>query len=149
MKTEDFIEIHYPMKLEYLHDLTANGKYAHVVSKSLIRLWDFDVKEAKQLQQLIREFAANQHQLKLALDEQAFITPINCKLTLIKDHNNDGIRQISPTEFICSIDNDGYNHIIHLIEPLTHEENNGHQWLDDFSKVAEDIDFLFSSDGSW
>ena len=136
------------MKLEYLHDVTANGKFKDVVSENLIRLWDFSPQEAKQFQNLIHDFVKNSDVTKLSLHKEEFITSINCKLTLVKDEANNGINRLSEEEFICKLNNEGYTHMIELIKPFTHEDCNGYQWLDEQATIG-DIDFLFSPGGTW
>ncbi len=136
------------MKLEYLHDMTANGKFKDVVSENLIRLWEFNSKEAKQFQDLVHDFVKNPYAIKLFLDQEEFVNPMNCKLILAKDHANNGITRLSEDEFICKLNTDGYEHIIELIKPFTNEGCSGYQWLDEQIK-AGDIDFLFSPSGTW
>jgi hypothetical protein len=136
------------MKLEYLHDLTAKGKFKDVVSENLIRLWDFGPKESKLFQNLINDFAKDEQKEQLILDEQEFIEAINCKLTLKKDNENNGISRIGTNEFICKLDTRGYEHIVSLIEPFIKTDSGGYQWLDEKADVS-DIDFLFSPGGTW
>ena len=136
------------MKLEYLHDLTANGKFKDVVSENLIRLWDFGPEESKLFQNLIHEFVKDEQKNQLIVDEQDFIEPINCKLILTKDIANSGISRIGPNEFICKLDKKGYQHMVGLIEPFSIEESGGYQWLNEKADIT-DIDFLFSPGGSW
>lgn len=136
------------MKLEYLNDITANGKFKNVVSENLIRLWDFGPSESKQFQNLIHDFVNDDHQVGLVLDDQEFIDSINCKLTLIKDNKNDGISRLSNDEFICRLDTSGYRHMVELIEPFVLEDSGGYQWFDERANVGN-IDFLFSPGGTW
>jgi len=136
------------MKLEYLHDLTANGKFPNVISENLIRLWDFDLTEAKLFYNLIKNFAKNHNVDQLKLHEEGFITPINCNLTLIKDQNNIGISRISEFEFVCKLTNVEYLDMAEFIKPFTTEDLNGYQWLCE-NATNTDIDFLFSPGGTW
>lgn len=136
------------MKLEYLHDMTANGKFTNVVSENLIRLWDFGPKESKQFQDVIRDFVHCEQKQQLALHEQDFIEPINCKLTLRKDAKNNGIERLNEDEFICNLNEEAYAHMTDLVEPFVIEDFAGYQWLDELAD-AGDIDFLFLSGGTW
>jgi len=136
------------MKLEYLHDMTPNGKFKDVVSENLVRLWDFGPKESKQFQNLINDFINNDQMEKLALHKQDFIKPLNCKLTLVKDNVNNGISRINEDDFICRLNNEGYLHIIDLVQPFVKEDSGGYQWLDEKANVS-DIDFLFSPGETW
>ena len=136
------------MKLEYLHDLTAGGKYKDVVSENLIRLWDFEPKEAKQFQELIKRFIEDVSKLTLILDDQKFIHPVNCRLILRKGKINNGICRLNETDFVCNLDITGYEHMIDLINPFIDDNLGGYQWLDIFAESGE-IDFLFSPGGGW
>lgn len=136
------------MKLEYLHDITDNGKFKDVVSENLIRLWDFGPSQSEQFQNLINDFAKDDKQIQLVLNEQEFIESTTCKLTLIKDKENNGISRISKDEFICKLSKDGYKHMVYLIEPFLIEDSDAFQWLDERADVGE-IDFLFSPGGTW
>lgn len=136
------------MKLEYLHDISANGKFKDVVSKKLIRLWDFDQIESKQFQELIADFVNDTQKEELVLNEQNFIKPLNCNLTLVKDRLNNGISRVDDEDFICKLNNEGYKNMIDLIQPFVNEDSGGYQWLDEKADVGE-IDFLFSPGGSW
>jgi hypothetical protein len=136
------------MKLEYLQDLTANGKFKHVVSQNLIRLWDFGCQESKQFQTLIKDFVADDLKSTLSLDQQDFIEPLNCKLTLIKDRANNGINRLSDDAFTCNLSIDSFKHIVKLVEPFVHEDSSGHQWLDGKANVGN-IEFLFTPGGTW
>jgi len=136
------------MKLEYLHDMTANGKYKDVVSENLIRLWDFGPTESKKFQGLISKFTSDGQQDRLDLHKQDFIKSMNCKLTLVKDEINNGISRLNEKDFICKLNNEGYKHMIDLIQPFVLEDSGGYQWLDEKANVG-DIDFLFSPGGNW
>ena len=41
------------MKLEFLDDLTEDGKFVNVISERLIRLYDFDTLQASSLKEVI------------------------------------------------------------------------------------------------
>lgn len=136
------------MKLEYLHDITANGKYKDVVCENLIRLWDFGPSESKKFQDLILKFSNSKQQVSLDLDKQDFIKSINCKLTLKKDILNNGINRLSEDQFICKLNNEGYFYMVELIQPFVIEDSSGHNWLDEKANIGN-INFLFSPGGTW
>ncbi len=136
------------MKLEYMHDLTANGKFINVVSENLIRLWDFNQAESKLFHELIQNFAKNDLVDQLELHNEEFIIPINCHLTLIKDKDNVGISRISNNEFHCKVTTEEYRNMAEYIKPFILADTSGYQWL--LEQVTDDnIDLLFSPGGTW
>ena len=44
------------MKLEYLDNISDSGRYKNVVSENLVRLYDFDQKETKELAVMVDTF---------------------------------------------------------------------------------------------
>ncbi len=134
------------MKLEFLEDLTDNGKYKDVVSENLIRLYDFNSKEVNQFQSLIQRLI-NKSISEIDLENQDFIEAINCQLKLVIHKDNNGINKVAENSFICKMNKESYQHIEHLIEPFT-KRLEGYQWLDELCSDSE-IDFLFSVGGSW
>lgn len=136
------------MKLDYLHDLTDNGKYTDVVSENLIRLWNFTPNEALQFQNLIVAFIAADEKASLALHEQDFIEAMACELTLVKDPSNTGITRLGATQFVCRLDIAGYQNMVELLQPFVTDSADGYQWLDEQAHESS-IDFLFSLGGGW
>jgi len=132
------------MKLEYLDDISEEGKYKDVVSENLIRLYDFGQKETTQLVNLIYQ--------RLILDKQSldlttvdFIQPINCHVTLQLSSSDEGVIKADKAGiFICKLTEQTY---ITVIEHMKAATNNGYNWLCDTS--TDDIDFLYSAGGTW
>ena len=132
------------MKLEYLDDISEEGKYKDVVSENLIRLYDFGQKETTQLVNLIYQ--------RLILDKQSldlttvdFIQPINCHVTLRLSSSDEGvIKTVIADVFICKLTEQTY---IRAIEYLKAATDNGYNWLCDTS--TDEIDFLYSAGGTW
>jgi hypothetical protein len=132
------------MKLEYLDDISDSGKYKDVVSENLIRLYDFGQKETTHLVKLVYQ--------RLILDKQSldltttdFIQPINCRVTLQLSSSDEGvIKTDDPNSFICKLTEQTY---ITAIEYMKAAADSGYNWLCDTS--SDDIDFLYSSGGTW
>jgi len=132
------------MKLEYLDDLSYSGKYKDVVSDNLIRLYDFRQNETADLVDLIYQ--------RLIVDKQSldlttvdFIQSINCRVTLQLSSSDEGvIKTDKPDFFICKLTQQTY---ITAIDYMKAAAESGYNWLCDTSK--DDIDFLYSSGGTW
>ena len=135
------------MKLEFLKDLSDGGKYKDVSSDNLIRLYDFNPKEAIQLQNLIKQLL-DESIPEINLEKQSIIESVNCQLKLVIHEDNNGINRLTSNKFICKMSKESYKQMIYLIEPFTREQKSGYQWLDE-SCSESDIDFLFSPGGSW
>jgi hypothetical protein len=138
----DFIQ-NQTMKLEYLNDISDGGKYKDVVSENLIRLYDFDQNETLQLAELFYKQLAIVGQ-SLELTSVAFIQSINCKLTLELSSKDEGVlRTEKVDEFICKLTKSTLTEAIENMKAVS----DGYNWLCDTSK--DDIDFLYSSGGTW
>lgn len=132
------------MKLEYLDDISDGGKYKDLVSENLIRLYDFGQKETTQLVNLIYQ--------RLILDKQSldlttagFIQSINCSVTLQLSSSDEGvIKTDKPNFFICKLTEQTY---ITAIKYMKAAADSGYNWLCHTS--SDDIDFLYSSGGTW
>ena len=132
------------MKLEYLDDISDGGKYQHVVTDQLIRLYDFDTVQATLFQQAIK-YKLIEKSEPLILNNLEFIEAINCTLTLKIAGEGKGIEKRSNNNFVCLLTKDDYNEMVNLIEPYL-TRLSGYQWLYD---KDNGIDFLFSPGGSW
>lgn len=132
------------MKLEYLPDLSAGGKFKHVFPNRLIRLYDFNCQEVKWVYRLIDKLVHGKI-AKAELHGCDFIEPVNCQLTLVVDSKDLGLEPLRLNEFVGLFSLESYKTMMNLIEPFTKEDSNGFQWLDEYAP----IDFLFSLDGSW
>lgn len=133
------------MKLEYLNDISAGGKYSDIITDELIRLYDFDTFEAKEFYNAIsRETVQNENEL--CLESLYFIEALNCKLTLRLSIYDQGILTNDKTNFICNLSKDGYLNMLNLLQPFCMDAVHGYQWLYD---LDTNIDFLFSAGGTW
>ena len=131
------------MKLEYIHDLTAGGKYKDVVSENLVRLYHFDKIQTEKLTTLISKYIIGKKE-KLNLSDIEFIESVNCQLTLQLSDTDIGILRTQKNDiFNCYLTKDTYLTAIEIMKTI----DSGYNWLCDISK--DDIDFLYSSGGTW
>jgi hypothetical protein len=136
------------MKLDFLDDLTDNGKYPHADPDKLLRLYDFNSHEADRLKNLIdKEIISNQHELNLSTVD--FVECINCTLTLKLSFENVGISvPLDGKNFVCELTLEDYKTMSNIIEHFTKDDKiNGYNWLYDPSE--DKIDLLFSPGGTW
>lgn len=125
------------MKLEYLSD-GPNGS-------SLIRLYDYDLPEVRELRKLISELAAGAGE-RIALDEEIWVAPVGgCKLILRRSKRSSGIRQVGLLDFECELSADGWNNVEGLLEPFCRSATTGFQWLTNQGKIS----LLISQNGRW
>jgi hypothetical protein len=137
------------MKLEYLNDLTDNGKYPSAYPHQLIRLYDFTKTEAKQLIDMIHSNVIID-QVPFELSTVDFIKSINCSLKFQIDDKDYGIETPSSgNNFICRLTVQSFKEMIGYMEVFADETNSlgGYNWLYDPSENK--IDLLFSPGGSW
>jgi hypothetical protein len=137
------------MKLEYLDDITDNGKYPWADPAQLIRLYDFDKEEAKQFVDIFHAHIVID-QAPLDLSTVAFITSQNCRLKFELDVVDHGIEIPSPgNAFVCRLTLHSYKAMIGYMEVFAGDETDlkGYHWL--YEPEANKIDLLFSPVGHW
>lgn len=137
------------MKLEYLDDISDNGKYPWADPDKLIRLYDFEQTEATQLSDIIRSHLIDD-QKPLDLSTIDFITPMNCKLTLEVSEEDHGIDMPEiKNDFVCKLTTKTYIEMLGYMAAFTKNENDlsGYNWL--YDPKMNKIDLLFSPGGSW
>jgi hypothetical protein len=132
------------MKLEFLDDISEGGSYPQVVPTKLVRLYDFEPRQAQLLKEVIQNKIINERGT-VDLSVLPFIQPINCNLVLRLSDADDGIIVTDSTNFVCSLTVTAYEKMVHLMEPFC-EGSGGYQWLYDLDCP---IDFLFSPGGTW
>jgi hypothetical protein len=122
------------MKLEYLEDLTDNGKYPWADPQQLIRLYDFDNLEAQSL---------------IDFSTIPFVNLMNCQLRLEPSVTDIGITKIDNREFVCKLRIEAYKLMIDYIQALINEDGSvsGYNWL--YDPGPHDIDLLISKGGTW
>jgi hypothetical protein len=69
-----------------------------------------------------------------------------CHLILKVARWDDGIIQITETDFECKLTKIDWENAVYLIEDFCEGNLTGYQWLSD---AYSDIHFLFSADGDW
>ena len=138
----DFIQ-NRTMKLEYLDDISNGGKYKDVVSENLIRLYDFNQKETTELTELIYQKLIV-HKQKLHLSSLDFVRPVNCQLIFQLSSVDKGILKTeNPNVFTCDLTEQSFLTAIEFMKAV----DSGYNWLCDTSE--DDIDFLYSTGGTW
>ena len=120
------------MELDYIENF--NG-----LDENLVRLYNFDKKEAIKFKKLLEETVINKKQ-KLNLAEIDFITPRNCNLIFGLFKTDEGILTKDNETFFCILTLEGFRKMIKLIEPFCKKESRAHQYLYD---VDTPTDLLF------
>lgn len=123
------------MKLEYLAD----------ASPPLIRLYEFNQAEVRQLRELVSSLVSGTRQ-SISLQTEAWAQSINgCRLDLRLGNRDRGIRQVSPLNFECILTSDGWSNVGFLLDPFCESKFAGYQWLTHDGRVP----LLISQDGQW
>ena len=133
------------MKLQFLDSTGVGNKIPGVVTDQLIRLYDFDKRQADKLRQEIKRSIIDKGE-ELDLSKLEFIEKGNCNLTLRLAKADTGITAGDKTNFNCDLTLSGYVNMVNLLKPFCILDNTGHQWLYD---IDTPIDLLFSPSGTW
>lgn len=136
------------MKLDFLDDLTDDGKYPNADPDKLLRLYDFDNAEARRLKNLIgTEIISNK--LELDLSRLDFVECLNCTLRFKLSFQNEGIGlPIDGKSFVCQLTLGDYKTMMDIIDYFTKGELvNCYNWL--YDPKEGKVDLLFSPDGTW
>ena len=120
------------MEVDYIENF--NG-----LDENLVRLFNFDKKEAIKFKKLLEETVINKKQ-KLNLAEVDFIETRNCNLIFGLFKSDEGILTKDNQTFFCILTLEGFKKMIRLIEPFCKKESRGHQYLYD---VDTPTDLLF------
>jgi hypothetical protein len=120
------------MKVDYIENF--NG-----LDENLVRLYNFDKKEANKFKNLLEETVINKRQ-KLNLAEVDFIETKNCNLIFGLFKSDEGILTKDDETFFCILTLEGFKNMVKLIEPFCKKESRGHQYLYD---VDTPTDLLF------
>src|SRR5688572_26097681 len=102
------------MKLEFLDDISEGGSYPQVVPTKLVRLYDFEPRQAQLLKEVIQNKIINERGT-VDLSVLPFIQPINCNLVLRLSDADDGIIVTDSTNFVCSLTVTAYEKMVHLM----------------------------------
>jgi hypothetical protein len=137
------------MKVDYLPDLMDGGKYEQVVSEKLVRLYDFDHREAIKFRQALQETIVDK-QSPLDVTLLPFVDAINCKLIFAISDEDKGVETEDGFLLICGLTIKAYKNMIYLLEPFCEvNDRGGYQWLYEPYDVESDIDLLLSPGGTW
>ena len=137
------------MKLEFLYDLTDNGRYPQADPEHLIRLYDFDQEEAKQLKEEIEKNLLGEEG-RLHLAQLDFIEPLNCTLVLEAASGGTGI--LYPADgksFVCRLPPEAYENIADIISHFTDEASGMAGYNRFYDPPEGGVDLLFSPGGTW
>jgi len=136
------------MKLEYLDDITDNGKYPYADPTKLIRLYDFDQNEAACLKRLI-ESKLLSDRVEVDISNEDFVETQNCTLKFQLASEDYGIDLPSDNRsFVCKLRMETYQTMTAIISGFTApNDGNGYNWL--YDPKADKIDLLFSPGGTW
>jgi hypothetical protein len=126
------------MKLDYLDQINAYGE-------SILRLCDFDKKQAIQLREALQQTVLQQKQI-LDFSTLEFIEARDCQLYFSIFEEDEGITTEDNFNFHCRLTLAGFEKMVELLAPFCNKEATGYQWLYD---IDNPIDFLFSPSGSW
>jgi hypothetical protein len=125
------------VKLEYLPDGSSECP--------LIRLYEFDQSEARQLRQLVKSMVSGDLQV-VALQNEVWVDPVGgCCLSLRRGNRDQGIRQARTLQFECVPSPDGWSNVEGLIEPFCQSQTFGFQWLTHDGGIG----LLISRSGQW
>lgn len=130
------------MKIEFLNDIGKGDRNA--VPNKLVRLYDFDIKEAIEFRNTIEHFV--REELNVNVNNLPFVKGVNCSLELSINDADLGIIPVAEGAFECKLTKGTYEEMIKLIQSLLDAELRGYQWL--YNNMCE-IDFLFSPGGGW
>ena len=131
------------MKLEYLDDIDGGGQYPDAWPTKLIRLFDFDEQQNRQLIELLSGKLLSQ-QVAVELADIQFIHALNCRLLLRLSVIDKGISELSkPNSFACDLTKRSYLAAIANMRNV----GDGYNWLGDVSEKG--IEFLYSAGGTW
>ena len=126
------------MQLDYIENLNEYGD-------SMVRLYDFDKAEATLFVAALNETMI-QKQETLDVSQLDFVLARNCNLILRIADEDLGITRKSKKKFFCDLTLEGYREMIQLLQPFCEKDTMSYQFLYD---IDSQIDFLYSSAGSW
>jgi hypothetical protein len=111
----------------------------------LIRLYEFDQSEARQLRQLIKSLVTGDRQ-DVALQNEVWVESVEgCCLNLQLGTRNQGVRETRALKFECVLSPDGWSNVEGLLAPFCESNSAGFQWLTHDGRVA----LLISQSGQW
>ena len=125
------------MKLEYVPDGSPDCP--------LIRLYEFDQSEARQLRRLVKSLVTGDRQ-DVALQNEVWVEQVgSCCLNLRPGNRDQGVHQVQGLKFECVLSPNGWSNVEGLLEPFCESNTAGFQWLTRDGRVA----LLISQSGQW
>ena len=116
----------------------------------LLRLYDFNAREAEQLLSAARTLASGGSQA-IAIHELPFVEAVQaCRLTWCLTSDDQGVLPQGGSAFTCDLSASGWSDFAALIEPLTSLYKNGSfQWLIGGLTTTHRPSLLLSPSGQW
>jgi hypothetical protein len=111
----------------------------------LLRLYDFDQEAALRLRDLCTELAARDRDYFQIPGNLSIEAISGCRLIMKRAESRQGLRQIAPNTFECTLKSEDWDNIAWLLEAFCQPDPVGYQWLVDEGKIR----LLFSCDGKW
>src|SRR5207245_8149237 len=109
------------MKLEFL----ASGS----PDCPLIRLYEFNAKEAYDLHRITLHLARGSRNIVLCHEQPGVIPIGGCELTLHQAEKDKGVTQVALLKFTWVLTKSGWFNVAGLIRPFSRDNLNGFKWL--------------------
>ena len=99
------------MKIEFLDDISDGGRFPDIDPNQLVRLFDFDSSQAKELKQSIQgKIIERNNEIELATLD--FVESINCNLTLKIGDTDKSILKLDTNRFVYILTVEKYEEMI-------------------------------------
>lgn len=112
---------------------------------ALIRLYEFNSKEAYQLRRIALQLARGKETTIPLHKESNVISIGGCELILRRGKKDRRVFEISSLKFEWALSRAGWRRVADLIRPFSRGTASGYQWLSEPGKVQ----ILLSLDGKW
>jgi hypothetical protein len=135
------------MKLDFLDDLTDGGKYPDADPAELVRIYEFEAEEVGLLIKSIQSVVIDKQE-PLEVSALPFIHLLNCSLVFKISAADTGINPSPENKFVCLLSIETYRMMVNYMQPFRDNgESQRYNWL--YNPGKNQIDLLFSADGSW
>lgn len=133
------------MTLEYLDDISDNGRFPHAAGEKILRLYHHTPEESALLRGIIIQLASGTLQ-SFDISSCTWVNSLNCRLLFAVSDNDLGLVSDDSIHFTCQLTPIEWHHMADRIQPFCETSANGYQWL---CETSSPFDFLYSFDGSW